>query len=67
MLRACRKEQEGVTIDVRGNPGVEDVIDIREAKHFMKESVANNAQCPQKSQGLLEKCPWNLVKLGSHW
>lgn len=50
-----------MTIDVRGNPGVEDVIDIREAKHFMKEGVANNAQCPQK------KCPWNLVKLGSHW
>lgn len=56
-----------MTIDVRGNPGVEDVIDIREAKHFMKEGVANNAQCPQKSQRLLEKCPWNLVKLGSHW
>lgn len=56
-----------MTIDVRGNPGIEDVIDIREAKHFMKEGVANNARCPQKSQGLLEKCPWNLVKLGSHW
>lgn len=67
MLRACRKEQKGVTIDVRGNPGEEDVIDIREAKHFMKEGVVDNVQCPQRSQRFLGKCPWNLVKQGNHW
>lgn len=56
-----------MTIDIGGNPGVDNVTDIREAKHFMKEGMVNNAQCPQRGQRFLGKCLWNLVKLGNHW
>ena len=51
-----------MAIEFRGKPGEEVIIEFKEAKIFMKESVAHHAHWLQRSQGLKKKRnPWDLV------